>query len=179
MEKWKEISGYNGNYLISDQGNIKSIARIIYRKDGTSYRVTERILKHHIGDKGYHQVNLVCNGKNKYPLVHRLVAETFIENPQNKDQVNHIDGNKNNNTVSNLEWVSCSENILHAYRTQLKFPNRATKLSNDQVEYIRKNYRFRDKENNTKTIAKRLGVSAETVARVIRGTTYSYVNSTI
>lgn len=73
----------------------------------------ERILKPNIV-KGYNQITLQKNGQKKYYKIHRLVAETFINNPKNLPEVNHIDGNKQNNTVDNLEWVTTSENQLHS-----------------------------------------------------------------
>ena len=72
------------------------------------------VLKHIINTRGYAQVNLF-NGKSRLLRVHRLVAETFIENPNNFDQINHKDGNRTNNHISNLEWCNCAHNIQHSY----------------------------------------------------------------
>lgn len=113
-EKWKDIQGYEGKYQVSNYGRIKSLSRKI--SNGTGYYMSkEKILKGHVITNGYVQVELQGKGM----LIHRLVAETFIENPYNKPQVNHIDGNKTNNIVTNLEWVTNGENQIHAYKNGL------------------------------------------------------------
>lgn len=175
-EEWRNIPEYEGLYAISNLGRVKSLARIVKRKDGTRQKYETRILRHHISNKGYHQVELRKNSRSKYPLIHRLVAEVFIENPDNKPQVNHIDGNKGNNRIDNLEWVTSSENAIHAFKNHLRTPNGPTSLSEDQIRYIREHYKFRDAEYSTVAMAKKLGVGKETVARVVRGNTYKNVN---
>ena len=104
MEIFKEINGYEGYYLISNQGDVKSVKR-------------NKILKCAIVC-GYKCVNLYANGKNKMHKVHRLVAEAFIPNPNNLPQVNHKDENKLNNCVENLEW--CDSKYNNAYGTKGK-----------------------------------------------------------
>lgn len=118
-EIWKDIKGYEDLYKVSNFGKIKSLERI--NQIGNNKYVTfEKILKHHINKKrGYCQVNLCKNGTRKLFTCHRLVAETFIPNMDNKKYVNHIDGNKTNNCIDNLEWCTHSENINHAYRNNL------------------------------------------------------------
>jgi hypothetical protein len=101
-----KIEGYN-DYIIDTDGNIYSFK-------------LNRLLKQTKSTKGYIKVSL---NKNKYKrefCLHRLVAMTFLPNPENKPQVNHIDGNKENNSLSNLEWVTGSENIKHAVKTGLR-----------------------------------------------------------
>lgn len=105
-EVWLDIQDYEGFYQVSNLGRVKSLPR-----NGTTKN--ERILKsNNVG--GYYQVCLQKKGIKSYKKVHRLVAETFIENPLNKKEVNHIDGNKHNNNLINLEWCSTSENQLHS-----------------------------------------------------------------
>ena len=112
-EIWKDIKGYEGIYQISNLGNVKSLQRI----DSNNHLVKEKILKsssNGIG-KGYLWVKLGRKGKKE--KIHRLVAKAFIPNPNNKKEVNHIDGNTHNNKVDNLEWVTHKENCLHCVYT--------------------------------------------------------------
>lgn len=115
-EVWKDIKGFERLYQISNLGRVKSLPKWM-----GSYYSKERILKNKLDRYGYHKVTL-CNGEQirKYTTVHRLVAEAFIPNSNNLSTVNHKDGNKLNNTVSNLEWASNKENIDHAWKNGLK-----------------------------------------------------------
>lgn len=96
-EEWKDIVGYEGIYQISNLGNVKSINK-------------NSIMKPSKLPKGYLQIGLTKNGKRKYTSIHRLVAKTFIPNPNNLPCVNHKDCNTSNNNISNLEWVTHKEN---------------------------------------------------------------------
>ena len=118
LEEWKDIKGYEGIYQVSNLGRIKSLPRKI--SNGTGFYVSkEKILKGHANAKGYIQVELRRNLKRRLILIHRIVAEHFIDNVYNKPQVNHIDGNKKNNKVYNLEWCTNGENQIHAYKNVL------------------------------------------------------------
>ena len=113
MEEWKAIKEYP-DYMASNTGKIKSLKRKneIILKPATTRK-----------GKGYYMIILCKHGGIKYFLIHRLIAECFIPNPENKPQVNHIDGNKKNNFVENLEWCTSSENIKHTYDILHRKPN--------------------------------------------------------
>ena len=112
METWRDVSGFEGKYLVSSQGRIISLNYL-----NTKQPRFLKTFKHH---SGYIMVNLGENGRKS---VHQLVANAFINNPENKKYVNHIDGNKINNCVENLEWVTSKENMQHAIRTGLRDPH--------------------------------------------------------
>lgn len=113
MEIWKDIEGYEGLYQVSNLGRIKSLKRQKSNGKNLVY-IDEKILTQNITNWGYYRVALYKNGIRKYHRVHRLVATAFLPNPENKEQVNHIDGNKLNNNLDNLEWSTRIENIHHA-----------------------------------------------------------------
>lgn len=110
MEIWKDIEGYEGRYLISNKGRVKSLYDRCKAMAKDSIMATKLC-------KGYPAVNMY-NDKliKKTLLIHRMVAKAFIPNTDNKPLVNHIDGNKRNPEVSNLEWSTYSENGIHAYK---------------------------------------------------------------
>ena len=107
MEIWKDIPNYENLYQVSNQGNVKSVC-------------FSKMLKSSPNNCGYYKVELYKDKKPKVFYVHRLVAISFIPNPENKKQINHIDGNKANNNVSNLEWCTASENQIHAINHNLR-----------------------------------------------------------
>lgn len=114
QEIWKDIKGYEGLYQISNLGNVKSLERISYNKYGKiSNRITDRILKPESNKGKYLQVSLYNKGKRKVYYIHRLVAIHFLENKENKKEINHIDRNTHNNNLKNLEWVTPKENMRH------------------------------------------------------------------
>jgi len=117
QEIWKDIPNYQGIYQISNFGNIKSLSFGAKNKKITN---KPKILKSSPSNCGYYKIQLYKNGKSKMFYIHRLVAEIFIPNPQNKPQVNHKDGNKSNNHISNLEWCSAKENTNHALLNGLR-----------------------------------------------------------
>ena len=118
-EIWKDIENFS-KYQVSNLGRIKSKERYTKAKDDEIIHRKEFLLKEFINKKGYKQVTLYDdNRKPKTMRVHKLVALTFIENENNLPQINHIDGNKLNNEVSNLEWISNYDNMQHAIKNGL------------------------------------------------------------
>lgn len=132
-EIWKDIKGYENRYQISNLGNVKSKER--YEKNninGGKRLIKEHILKPNIRN-GYYVVQIKKNGKRHTFQVSRLVAEAFIPNPKNKSQVNHIDYNRLNNKVINLEWTTVLENILWSREHYKHWRNTGSK----EHKYIR------------------------------------------
>lgn len=111
-EIWKPIRNYEGIYLISSLGRIKSVSRYIPTYYGLR-KTKVKILKTRSDKDGYQLVNLSVNKTQSTFKVHRIVAETFIKNALNKPEVNHKDKNKANNLIRNLEWVTAKENAFH------------------------------------------------------------------
>lgn len=119
---WKDIEGYEGLYQVSDQGEVKSLERIIHKKN-TDTLLKERILKPCL-NRGYHMVSLSINNKIHKFTVHRLVAKAFIPNPDNLPMVNHKDENPSNNCVDNLEWCDNKYNINYGTAIQRRAAKR-------------------------------------------------------
>lgn len=139
---YKPIDGYNGKYIISTSGDI---IRLPYSSNSkyTQWRNNKMFhVKSRTDRNGYVTVRLNINGVEKFKQVHRLVAEAFLPKIDGKDFVNHKDGDKSNNDVSNLEWCTKSENTYHAYKTGLKKARRGenvynSSLTNEQAKEIR------------------------------------------
>lgn len=147
MEVWKDIEGYKGLYQVSSWGRVKN-----YRSG--------RVLKCDKTTYGYLRVTLVNNGNIQHQLVHRLVAEAFIPNPENKPQVNHIDENKENNCVENLEWCTRSENMNHGTRNL-----RASKTNSIPIVCIETGVEY----YGIKECARNMGLHDGNITSVLKG----------
>lgn len=175
MEVWENIKGFEGYYQVSNKGNVKSLIGW----SGNRYVKREKILKPRITKKGYLEVDLIVKRKGirKIAKIHRLVAEAFILNPFNKLQVNHIDGNKRNNVLENLEWCTNSENQIHAYQNNLQKNHEnhpKSKLTLEKAREIRKRVVVGEKStgNSMAALAKEFGVSNNTIKQIITNKTY-------
>jgi hypothetical protein len=150
----------------------------------TPYYVTEdgkvfrngKELKQSLNDKGYHRVKLSFGNTGKIVRINKMVAETYIPNPENKSEVNHWDGNKSNNHVSNLKWCTHKENMEHASINNLmsKGENHPkAKLTNKEVEFIRNNYIPRHKEYGMRALARKFNVSKQPIHDIIHNKTWT------
>lgn len=116
-EIWKDIDGYEGYYQISNIGRVKSLSRPVFKKDGSFHRFKKENIKVPKNTKdGYLSITLSVNGNDRTFLIHRLVAEAFITKPETDEilEVNHIDMNRKNNMVGNLEWATHQDNIKYS-----------------------------------------------------------------
>ena len=125
QEQWKPIQEFNGEYEVSNLGRVRSMKRY--------YGVVGRIMPQTIQRTGYYAVTFHMNNKAYCRKVHRLVIEAFTPNPARLPCINHIDGNKLNNHVSNLEWCTYQANMQHAVRTGLTHPHRWTDEERKQI----------------------------------------------
>lgn len=165
QEIWKDIKGYEGIYQVSNLGKVKSLN---YKRGKH-----EKEIKQALNSRGYLEVGLF-NGKVKTHRVHRLVAQTFIPNPENKDEVNHIDGNKKNNTVNNLEWNTSKENIHHAWENKLicfsKESRKKAGISRQKpcLQYDKNNHLIK-RWDSLKQASKELGICKSTISMCLNG----------
>ena len=146
-EIWKPVD-INPVYFVSNLGRVKTIDHPVWCKVNNSYSIRKGRLciPSNNNSKGYWRVGIQINNRQKHFAVHRLVALAFIPNPNNLPQINHIDGNKNNNCVSNLEWCDNGHNIRHALEHGLISREKQSrnssfrKLTEEQVKYIKDEY---------------------------------------
>ena len=150
-EVWKDIKGYEGLYQISNLGRVKRVT-------------TGRILKGGKDKDGYLMVKLYKNNIRSNKKIHRLVAEAFIPNPENKPQVNHADENKTNNSLDNLEWMTAKENINHGTHNErvsktMSIPIIATNLKTGESQEF----------YGASECARQLGLYQQHISAVLKG----------
>lgn len=164
-EIWKDIPGYEGMYQASDCGRIRGLDRIVKSSGPSGIRTAKgSIMTNRTTSWGYLSTTLTKEGKGKNIQVHRLVALTFIENPENKSLVNHKDGNKINNLKSNLEWATYSENTKHAFKIGLVGRSgTAKKVMNSITGEIYDNITLAASKNNIKRTTLIRKLSGKTV----------------
>lgn len=168
QELWKDIRGFE-NYQISNFGRIKSKERVVTNTNG-SYLKPEKIIKTHVMKVGYLAVVLRDEEQKKHLLkIHRLVAEAFIPNPHNLPQVNHVDGNKANSRVGNLEWCTARQNTQHAIANGLR-----KKYSGNNIQKI---YQIDCETKEIKGVHETFAESARSIGCNSVGSIYSACNS--
>lgn len=180
MERWKKIKGWD-NYSVSNFGRVKSLYRKVMCKNGTIKPIKERLLSISDNSNGYKFIGLRSDGKTFYVYVHQLVLKEFgPQKPSMNHEVNHKDGNKNNNHIDNLEWVTSSENKKHAYNTGLRkkpnlhgHKNPMSKLSDKDVIAIRE--LFNSGKKNRAEIGRMFSVSWTQIDYIVKGKSWSCV----
>ena len=164
-EIWKDVVGFEGKYKVSNMGRVKSVARFRKSKGGCEALIKEKILTPKLNKSGYSVVHLRDNEINKYPLVHRLVAEAFITNYENKNTVNHIDADKTNNCVNNLEWNTSVEQMQHAVANNLLEVRGAPKFTKAYKKEIFDYYQVNN--ISVKALSECFGISERTAGRIV------------
>jgi NUMOD4 motif/HNH endonuclease len=177
-EIWKDIEGYEKFYEVSNLGRVRSFDRLVKTENPNIAHPSVRTVHSQIlapsNRAGYPRLCLCKEGQKKYFYVHRLVATAFIPNPENKPQVNHINGIKANNNVENLEWLTARDNQIHAYKTGLNISPRSVDRCNAKLSpaTIHRAKTLREIGYVYKKIAELVGVSYTTIHLALNGKTW-------
>lgn len=159
-EAWLPIKNYEGQYEISNLGRVRNLH---YRCNTKDKGVRE--LKPRIATNGYYCVHLYKDGKRKLHTIHRLMAMAFIPNPNGYSEVNHIDENKLNNSLDNLEWVTHGYNIAHSHNIEKAY----TKISKAVLVYNKKTKEFIGEYKSTREAARELNCYARSISNCLKG----------
>lgn len=186
FEVWKDVIGYEGLYQVSNFGNIKSLDRIVNKPNGVSYLRKGKICTQSKSNLGYMTVGFTVNNKKVNKYVHRLVAEAFITNMNNYPQVNHIDCDKTNNRMYNLEWCTNSQNHTHASKNGLNKlhlhrvvysgeENGRSLLTKEQVLEIKQKYI--PYKYSAKKLSKEYNVSESCITHILNNTSWKEIST--
>jgi hypothetical protein len=176
MEIWKDINEFNNEYQISNLGRIRSKEAVIIRSNGSPYKRESKILKPAL-DKGYLKGAVCVNKKMISYKIHKLVANYFVDGKKDGLEVNHINGVKSDNNSQNLEWVTHSENIIHAVKIGLLPVTRGSQRVQAKMDEqtVLKIYDLRSKGLQRKLILSELGITINMYKDVIRGKSWKHV----
>lgn len=164
VETWKDIEGYEGQYQISSYGSVKSLAR---HPKGRFASVPDKVMAFKVSKSGYQTLGLCKDGKKTFFIAHRLVAQYFLANTENKPTVNHKDGVKTNNNVGNLEWATCKEQMSHAVTNNLLEVRGAPKYSPELKQQLRDEYTLSGA--SIYSLSCKHKISERTVGRIVKG----------
>ena len=165
MEIWKNVAGFENEYEISSLGNLRSKERFVKHYKGGLRKYKPSLKNQRLNKNGYKRCNLKINNKRFDFTIHQLVARAFLQSDINRIFVNHKNGIKTDNRVENLEWVTLSENTIHAVKERLI----KTKLTDIQVLEISNN------KLSTRKIAKLYGVNSNTIWRIKNKKSYKHL----
>ena len=185
IEVWRDILGYEGFYQVSNQGNVKSLDRTVITNNRKPYIRKGKLCNQSKSNLGYMTVGFTVNNVKVNKYVHRLVAEAFITNVNNYPQVNHIDCDKTNNRINNLEWCTNSQNHIHASKHGLNKlhlhrvaysgeKNGRSLLTKEQVLEIKQKYiPFK---YSAKKLSKEYNVSESCITHVLNNTSWKEIS---
>lgn len=173
LEEWRDIKGFEGKYQVSNLGNVRSLDRV------TNNRVFKGVTKKpQISNTGYYRVFLCLQNRKIKPFsIHRLVAGAFLERKEGLNIVNHLDGNRLNNVLNNLEWTTISGNTLHSYKNKLQVmgigeDNPASKYTEEQIIEVKRLSKLGLKRKEISCITK---VSTATIHLVLNNKRWTHV----
>jgi hypothetical protein len=176
QEEWRDVDWSDGIYQVSNLGRVRSKERVVIRSDGRNLTVRAKILRQN-KNQGYPSVKMMKNRIGTTVKVHRLIAKAFIPNPENKKNINHIDGSRDNNSISNLEWCTFSENTKHAYKTGAMTPKKGSengyaKLTERDIMKIKE--MLSSKSVTHREIALKFNVARTTVTAINRNQNWNH-----
>ena len=179
VEIWRGVEGFEDSYQVSNKSRVRSIDRTIINSIGSVYNLKGKILNPMNPENRYPLVCMRGKGIKASKTIHRLVANAFIPNPENKPQINHKNGIKSDNRIENLEWCTASENGLHAYKENLITPLYGSKsptsiLTEENVLSVKRLFR-RNRNFHRGRVALKLGVSNSTITSIIKNKNWNHL----